>query len=62
MKKTNCPNVKNNKRKVALSNLEKQLNQGGYTDVFNRFIKLSEERTNQIKEEIAVLKSRITHV
>lgn len=53
MKNTNCPQVKNSKRKVALENLEKQLKQ----------YKATGDKPNSVKRiesEIAILKTRVT--
>lgn len=52
MKKTNCPEVKNNKRKVALANLEKQI----------QVCQTAGDKPNSVKRialEITTLKARI---
>lgn len=58
MKKTNCPEVKNNKRKVALANLELRLATISPLHFVNPNV-ITEKAIKRIKKEIEILKGRI---
>lgn len=60
MRNSNSPEAKNRKRKVALSNLEKKLSNGGHDDQNGQFVPLSDSGKKRIEAEVAVLKGRIT--
>lgn len=60
MKRKNMPSNKNQKRRLALINIEKQLSLKGYTDsISNKFITNTDATIARLNKEIEIVKNKI---